>query len=340
VSDEVLAPAGATPAPTPAPPATSPSRGRRPSWQQLTQRYGAAAVLAGLFLYNAVATPYFLTYQSLVVNQLRQAVPVAIVALGMALVISTGGIDLSVGSVMAIAGQVGALLIVNGSSAYVGWTAALLVGVACGLFNGVLVARYGVQPIIATLILLIAGRGIAQLVTGGNLQNFDDPLFQFFGFGRVAGLPAQIAVCAVVAAVVAAVLRWTTLGRYVVAVGGNENSARLAGVPVARTKLLVYVTSGVLAALVGLIVVGVNSSSDANNVGLNMELAAIAAVAVAGVPLTGGRMTVVGTLVGALTLKLLENTLVAHGISRDIALIIQGAVIILALYVQRSERQS
>jgi ribose/xylose/arabinose/galactoside ABC-type transport system permease subunit len=334
VSDDLLAPAGAPAAAAPPPAAPR----RRTSWQRLTQRYGAAAVLAALFLYNAVATPFFLTYQSLVVNQLRQAVPVAIVALGMALVISTGGIDLSVGSVMAIAGQVGALLIVNGSSAYLGWVAALLVGVVCGLFNGVLVARYGVQPIIATLILLIAGRGIAQLVTGGNLQNFDNPLFQFFGFGKVAGLPAQIAVCAIVALVVGAALRWTTLGRYVIAVGGNENSARLAGVPVARTKLLVYVTSGVLAALVGLIVIGVNSSSDANNIGLGMELSAIAAVAVAGVPLTGGRMTVVGTLIGAVTLRLLENTLIAHGISRDIASIIEGAVIIAALYVQRSER--
>jgi ribose/xylose/arabinose/galactoside ABC-type transport system permease subunit len=334
VSDDVLAPAGAPAAPAPSP--SSPRR--RPSWQRLTQRYGAAAVLVALFLYNAVATPFFLTYQSLVVNQLRQAAPVAIVALGLALVISTGGIDLSVGSVMAIAGQVGALLIVGGSSAYVSWAAALLVGLACGLFNGVLVARYGVQPIIATLILLIAGRGIAQLVTGGNLQNFDDPLFQFFGFGKVAGLPAPIAVCAFVALVMAAVLRWTTFGRYVVAVGGNENSARLAGVPVARTKLLVYITSGVLAALVGLIVVGVNSSSDANNIGLGIELSAIAAVAVAGVPLTGGRMTVVGTLIGAVTLRLLENTLIAHGVSRDIASIIEGAVIIAALYVQRSER--
>jgi galactofuranose transport system permease protein len=335
VSDDVLAPAGA-PAPSAPPAAATPRRG--PSWQRLTQRYGAASVLVALFVYNAVATPYFLTYQSIVVNQLRQAAPVGIVALGMALVIATGGIDLSVGSVMAIAGQVGALLIVGGSSPYIGWLGALLVGVACGLFNGVLIARYGVQPIIATLILLIAGRGIAQLITGGNLQNFDNPLFQFFGFGKVAGMPAQIAVCAVVAIVMAAVLRWTTFGRYVIAVGGNENSARLAGVPVARTKLTVYITSAVLAALVGLIVVGVNSSSDANNIGLGMELSAIAAVAVAGVPLTGGRMTVVGTLIGVVTLRLLENTLIAHGVSRDIASIIEGAVIIAALYVQRSER--
>ncbi len=331
MSDDVLAP--------PAPPVASPPSQRRgTSWQRVTQRYGALAVLVVLFVYNAVATPYFLTFQSLVNNQLRQSAPIAIVALGMALVIATGGIDLSVGSVMAIAGQVGALVLVDGAGAYLAWAAALGVALLCGLFNGVLVARYGVQPIIATLILFIAGRGIAQLITGGNLQDFDDPLFQFFGLGKMAGLPAQIGLMVVVAVVVAAVMRWTTFGRYVVAVGGNETSSRLAGVPVARTKMAVYATSAVLAGLVGLIAVGVNSSSDANNVGVGIELDAIAAVAVAGVPLTGGRMTVAGTLIGAITLKLLQNTLIAHGIPLEIAQIIEGAVIVAALYVQRTQR--
>jgi galactofuranose transport system permease protein len=331
VTDDVLAPSAPPVAPAPVP-------RRRPSWQRLTQRYGAFAVLVVLFVYNAVATPYFLTFQSLVNNQLRQAAPIGIVALGMALVIATAGIDLSVGSVMAIAGQLGALVLVAGAGAYLGWAAALAVGVACGLFNGVLVARFGVQPIIATLILFIAGRGIAQLITGGNLQDFDDPLFQFFGLGRMAGLPTQIGVLVIVALVVGGVMRWTALGRYILAVGGNETSSRLAGVPVARTKLFVYATSGLLAGIVGLIAVGVNSSSDANNVGLGMELDAIAAVAVAGIPLTGGRMTVTGTVIGAITLKLLQNTLIAHGIPLEIAQMIEGAVIVAALYVQRSER--
>jgi ribose/xylose/arabinose/galactoside ABC-type transport system permease subunit len=332
MSDEVLAPSAPPVAPSP------PAR-RRPSWQRLTQRYGAFAVLVVLLVYNAIATPYFLTFQSLVNNQLRQAAPVGIVALGMALVIATGGIDLSVGSVMAIAGQLGALALVDGAGAYLAWGAALGVALLCGLFNGVLVARYGVQPIIATLILFIAGRGIAQLITGGNLQDFDDPLFQFFGLGRIAGLPAQIGVWVIVALVIAAVMRFTALGRYILAVGGNETSSRLAGVPVARAKMLVYATSALLAGLVGLIAVGVNSSSDANNVGLGMELDAIAAVAVAGIPLTGGRMTVAGTVVGAITLKLLQNTLIAHGIALEIAQMIEGAVIVAALYVQRSERR-
>jgi ribose/xylose/arabinose/galactoside ABC-type transport system permease subunit len=291
-----------------------------------------------LFAYNAVATPYFLTFQTLVNTDLQQAAPIAIVAIGMALVISTGGIDLSVGSVMAIAGQVGALMIVNGAGAYLSWAGALLAALLCGLFNGVLVAHFGVQPIIATLILLIAGRGIAQLITGGNLQGFDDPLFQAVGLGRAAGLPMQVAICAVVALVVGAIVRWTALGRYLVAVGGNERSARLAGVPVARTKMLAYATSALLAGLVGLITIANVSASDANNTGLGVELSAIAAVAVAGIPLTGGRMSVGGTLIGALTLLLLQNTLISHGVSTDIAQIIQGLVIILALYVQRSSR--
>jgi galactofuranose transport system permease protein len=332
MSDDLLAPPTAS-----AVDAASATR-RRTSWQRLAQRYGALAVLLVLFVYNAVATPYFLTFQTLVNTHLQQAAPIAIVAIGMALVISTGGIDLSVGSVMAIAGQVGALLIVNGSGAYLAWGGALLAACACGVFNGVLVARFGVQPIIATLILLIAGRGIAQLITGGNLQGFDDPLFQAVGLGRAAGLPMQVMICAVVALVVAAVVRWTPLGRYLVAVGGNERSAQLAGVPVARTKMLAYMTSAVLAGLVGLITIANVSASDANNTGLGVELSAIAAVAVAGIPLTGGRMSVGGTLIGALTLLLLQNTLISHGVSTDIAQIIQGLVIILALYVQRSSR--
>jgi ribose/xylose/arabinose/galactoside ABC-type transport system permease subunit len=332
VSDDLLAPPATSPVADPS------ATRRRGGWQRLAQRYGALAVLVALFVYNAVATPYFLTFQTLVNTELQQAAPIAIVAIGMALVISTGGIDLSVGSVMAIAGQVGALMIVNGAGAYLSWAAALGVALVCGLFNGVLVARFGVQPIIATLILLIAGRGIAQLITGGNLQDFDDPLFQAVGLGRAAGLPMQVAICAVVALVVGAVVRWTTLGRYLVAVGGNERSARLAGVPVARTKMLAYATCSGLAGLVGLITIANVSSSDANNTGLGIELSAIAAVAVAGIPLTGGRMSVGGTLIGALTLLLLQNTLISHGISTDIAQIIQGLVIILALYVQRSSR--
>jgi ribose/xylose/arabinose/galactoside ABC-type transport system permease subunit len=299
------------------------------------QRYGVLAALVALLLYNAAATPNFLTRQSLLLILLRQAAPVAIVAVGMAVVIGTGGIDLSVGSVMAISGQVGALLFLNGHGIPVAILAALLVAAACGVFNGTLVARFGVQPIIATLILFIAGRGIAQLVTNGQLQPLDDPGFQWMGIARIGGVPAQVLIALCVAIVVSLLMRLTVFGRYVHAVGGNASASRIAGIPAGRVKLAVYIISAVLAGLVGLIAVGANYASDANNTGVGMELSAIAAVAVAGTPLTGGRVRVWASVAGAILLTLLANTFIAHGLTKQLADMVEGAVIVLALWIQR-----
>jgi len=336
-----VTPAGAD-APVAGPPTartTVRRRGRisRAQWTVWAQRYGALAALVALFVYNAIDTPFFLTPQSLLFILLRQAAPIAIVAVGMAIVIGTAGIDLSVGSVMAIAGQVGATLVLHDQPFLLAIVAALLVAALCGLFNGTLVARFGVQPIIATLILFIAGRGMAQLITGGALQPLANPEFQWIGLARPFGVPAQVFIALVVAVVAWLVMRLTIFGRYVLAVGGNEAASRLAGVPAARVKLLAYVTSAVLAGLVGLIAVTANSASDANNVGLGMELDAIAAVAVAGTPLTGGKVNVWGAVVGAVLLKLLQNTLISHGITKEVAQVIEGAVIIGALWLQRHE---
>jgi ribose/xylose/arabinose/galactoside ABC-type transport system permease subunit len=309
----------------------------RAQWTVWAQRYGALAALVVLFVYNAIDTPFFLTPQSLLFVLLRQAAPIAIVAVGMAIVIGTAGIDLSVGSVMAIAGQVGATLVLHDKPFLLAIVAALLVAALCGLFNGTLVARFGVQPIIATLILFIAGRGIAQLITGGELQPLANPDFQWIGLARPAGVPAQVFIALIVAVVAWLVMRLTVFGRYVLAVGGNEAASRLAGVPAARVKLLVYVISAVLAGLVGLITVSANFASDANNTGLGVELDAIAAVAVAGTPLTGGKVNIWGAVVGAVLLKLLQNTLISHGITKEVAQVIEGAVIIGALWLQRHE---
>jgi ribose/xylose/arabinose/galactoside ABC-type transport system permease subunit len=315
---------------------------RRGSWRAVQwtvwgQRYGALAALVVLFVYNAIDTPFFLTRSSLLFVLLRQAAPIAIVAVGMAIVIGTAGIDLSVGSVMAIAGQVGATLVLHDHPFLLAIVAALLVSALCGLFNGTLVARFGVQPIIATLILFIAGRGIAQLISGGELQPLSNPDFQWIGLARPFGVPAQVIIAFVVALVAWLVMRLTVYGRHVLAVGGNEAASRLAGVPAARVKLLAYVTCSVLAGLVGLISVSATYASDANNTGVGMELDAIAAVAVAGTPLTGGKVTVWGAVVGAVMLKLLQNTLIAHGITKEVAQMIEGAVIVAALWLQRHE---
>src|SRR3954453_994154 len=336
-----------TPPPLGGPVAESPSvsataaarRGARRQlpWKVWAQRYGALATLLVLFVYNAAETPFFLSQQSLLFVLLRQAAPIAIVAIGMAIVIDTAGIDLSVGSVMAIAGQVRATLVLHDQPFLLAIVAALLVSALCGAFNGTLVARFGVQPILATLILFIAGRGIAQLITGGELQPLSNPDFQWIGLARPLEIPVQVLIALLVAVVASLVMRLTVYGRHVLAVGGNETASRLAGVPAARVKLLAYITSAVLAGLVGLIAVSANSASDANNTGVGMELDAIAAVAVAGTPLTGGKVTIWGAVVGAVMLKLLQNTLISHGITKEVAQMIEGAVIIAALALQRQE---
>jgi galactofuranose transport system permease protein len=315
-------------------PAREPRTTRR-DWASLTQKYGAGGALVLLFMFNVVATPNFLTVQNLLYVQGRQAAPIAIVALGMAVVIATEGFDLSVGSVMAIAGQVAVLALSFGTGPLIALILALAAGLVCGVFNGWLVASLSVQPIIATLILFIAGRGVAQLITDGKLVSVNDPVMQFLGLGAISMIPMQVVVLIVVAALLAFAVRSLPFGRFLVATGDNEQAALLAGVPVRKVKYIAYALCAVLAAAVGLMDIGRVSASDANNTGLGMELDAIAAVAVAGVPLTGGRISVVGTIVGAFLLKLLQNTLIARGIPREGAQMIQGVIIVGAIYIQR-----
>jgi ribose transport system permease protein len=305
--------------------------------------YGLLAVLVALILFNVIFTDRFLTLQSMRLN-LTQVATVAIVAVGMTLVIGTGGIDLSVGSLMAIGGAIAPLIFMSewGPFQYqwIATTVAIVVAIGVaglfGVFNGVLVARYRIQPIIATLVLFIAGRGIAQVITNGKLQTFKEPGFQSIGLGRILGIPAQAYIMVAVVLAAAWAIRSTSFGRYILAIGGNESAARLAGIPAGRVKIAVYAISGLLSGLAGLIVIAINSSSDANLVGLDMELNAIAAVAVGGTPLTGGRADVVGTLLGALILQLLRTTLISHNIDDAVARIITAAAIVLALLVQRN----
>jgi len=311
----------------------------------LARHWGAPLALLALLLFNVAVTPNFLTWQTFFVN-LTQVATIVIVATGMTLVIATGGIDLSVGSLMAIAGAL-APLIFGGTlfgpldpapGVALAIVVPVLVTAAFGLFNGFLVTSFGIQPIIATLVLFIAGRGIAQVMTNGNLQTFSNPSFQWIGLGRVFGMPVQAILMLVIVLAVAWLLRATIFGRHVLATGGNEPAARLAGVPVDRVKLAVYAVSGLLAGLAGLIVISINASADANLIGLGMELDAIAAVAVGGTLLTGGRATVVGTLLGALIIQLVRYTLLANGVPDAAALVVKAAIILLAVWLQRQGR--
>jgi galactofuranose transport system permease protein len=304
---------------------------------------GSVIALGLLLGFNLLFTPNFVSLQTLNVN-LTQVATIVIVAVGMTLVIATGGIDLSVGSLMAIAGALAPMLFLNppfGNAALgigLAFILPVLAAGAFGIFNGALVTRFNIQPIIATLILFIAGRGIAQVMTNGNLQSFRNEAFQVIGLGRPFGIPVQVVLMLLIVAFVAWLMRTTVFGRYVLSVGGNEAAARLAGVPVARVKLLVYGISGLLSGVAGLIVIAINSSSDANQVGLNMELDAIAAVAVGGTALNGGQANVVGTLLGALIIQLIRYTLLAKGIPDAAALVVKAVIIIGAVYIQRNRR--
>lgn len=309
--------------------------------RHVNSTYAALATLL-LLLYNVIVTTNFLTSQTLNIN-LTQVATIVIVATGMTLVIATGGIDLSVGALMAIAGAAAPLIFLSGvtplDTPIIGNAVALFVSVLIaglfGLFNGWLITAFRIQPIIATLILYIAGRGIAQVVTNGNLQPFKNAGFQYIGLGRPLGIPFQVILMLIIVAVAGLLMRRTTFGRYVVAIGGNESAARLAGVPVKRVKLVVYGVSGLLSGLAGLIVIAINSSSDANLVGLNMELDAIAAVAVGGTPLTGGQATIIGTMLGALIIQLIRFTLLANDVPYAVAQNINALIILAAVYAQR-----
>jgi galactofuranose transport system permease protein len=293
-------------------------------------------------LFNVVFTNDFVSSRTLNVN-LTQVAPTLIVAIGMTLVIATGGIDLSVGSLMAISGSVAALILLSGSSLLesdavaipLAFIVPVLVAGAFGLFNGALITRFKLQPIIATLILFIAGRGIAQVITNGQLKAFKEPTFQYIGLGKPLGIPFQVIIAAVIVAAAWFTLRRTTFGRYILALGGNERAAELGGVLVNRVKFAVYGISGLCAGIAGLIAIAINSSSDANRVGLNAELEAIAAVAVGGTALTGGQATIIGTVIGALIIQLLRFTLLSHGVPAAVALIVQAGIIIAAVALQR-----
>jgi ribose transport system permease protein len=299
------------------------------------QDYGVYVAVLVLLLFNAVFTENFLDLAN-VRTQLVQVAPVVIVALGMALVIGSEGVDLSVGSVMALAAAVIPLYL--GSGMWMAIAMALLAGAAAGALNGTLVAVVNLQPIVATLALLVAGRGIALVLADGQLKQIRNPDLLALGRDQVAGLPVMVWIAVVLALVVGAVVHRTTYGRQLVAVGGNRAAARLAGLPVRRVLIVTYVLCGVFAALAGVLATARLTASDPSAIGNLMELSAITAVVVGGTPLTGGRIRVLGTVAGALLMQLLRATLIKHDLPDSTAQMVQAAIILVAVYLARQRR--
>ena len=282
-----------------------------------------------------------------VVDIFNRAAPVMLIAMGMTLVIATRGIDISVGATVAISGAIaaaligGSLEIKDGVQTYVSQTpmalanfAALGAGLLCGLWNGFLVAGIGMQPIIATLILMVAGRGIAQLITGGQIVTIYYEPFFFFGNGFFLGIPFAIYLVAVVAAVLLLLVHKTALGLFIQAVGLNPTAARFSGISARALIFWVYGFCGVTAAVAGVIIASNVKSADGNNAGLMMELDAILAVALGGTLLDGGRFSLGGTLIGALILQTLSYAIYSLGVPPEINLVVKAIVVFVVCLIQ------
>ncbi|WP_432840127.1 ABC transporter permease [Dactylosporangium sp. CA-092794] len=309
-----------------------------------------AAVLIVLLVTNVFFSPGFFGIElrgghlyGSTVDILRAAAPLALVALGMTLVIATGGIDLSVGAVVAIAGALACLRISGladqGSVAGVLLAAglALALSLVLGAWNGFLVAVVGIQPIIATLILMVAGRGLAQLITDGQIITVNSGPYKMIGAGYWLGLPLCVLIAAAVIALSAVLVRRSALGMLLEAVGGNAEASRLTGIRSRRLILGVYVFAAVCAGIAGLMISSNVSSADGNNAGLLIELDAILAVVIGGTSLSGGRFSIAGTVLGAVIIKTLDITIYTVGVPPEVTLLFKAIVVIVLCLAQSAK---
>jgi ribose transport system permease protein len=298
-----------------------------------------AGTLIGLIAIIAIfglLAPDFLSQRNLV-NILQQSSINACLALGMTLVIISGGIDLSVGPTAAIAAVVTASLMVAGVPVPLAILAGIGIGIVCGLVNGVLVAYVGLQPFIVTLGTLSTYRAIALIYTGGNPVLGIPQGFRALFNGSVAGIPNSVIMVAIVALLAWILLKKTPLGEYLLAVGGNEEAAYVAGVPIAVTKITAYVISGALAAVAAMILIGRLGAAEPI-LGNLWELDAIAAAAIGGASLMGGKGSVIGTILGAIILGSMRNGLTLMNVQAFYQLLATGLIILVAMMIDRVTR--
>ena len=281
-------------------------------------------------------SPVFLTLPNLL-NILQQSSINALIALGMTLVIISGGIDLSVGPTAAMSAVFGASLMVAGIPLPLAVVLTLGVGAACGLFSGTLIAWAGLQPFIVTLGGLSLFRAIALIFTGGNPVFGIPSSFRDMINSSLFGIPTPIVIVAIIALILWTVMNKTPLGEYILAIGGNEEAARVAGVPVRQTKITVYVISGIHASLASLILIGRLGAAEPT-IGTLWELDAIAAAAIGGASLMGGKGSIFGTLIGVIILGALRNGLTLLNIQAFYQLLATGLIIIIAMLIDRATR--
>jgi simple sugar transport system permease protein len=313
--------------------------------------------LAILLLFNAFFTRNFFHIEikdgkffGILIDILNRAAPLMLLTIGMTLVIATKGIDISVSSVVAISGAIAAVLIggtliLKGNEQIfvtlvplpVAIICALLLAALCGAWNGMLVSRIGMQPIIATLVLYVAGRGIAQLITNGQIITIYYQPYFFIGNGWVFGLPFSLYIVAAIFLLTYLLTRKTALGLFIESVGINPKAAFYAGIKAKNIIFWVYVFCGLCAGLAGLIISSNVKSADGNNAGALMELDAILAVVLGGTALSGGKFYLSGSIIGALIIQTLTTSIYAIGVPPEVTLVVKALVVFLVSLIQSEE---
>lgn len=303
----------------------------------LVQKLGPLLGLLLIIIIISFMSPSFLTATN-IFNVLRQVSISALIAFGMTFVILTGGIDLSVGSTLALTGAISAGLLAGGMDPFLAMLIGLLLGAVLGAVNGVIIAKGKVAPFIATLATMTIYRGLTLVYTDGKpVSGLGDSLaFQMFGKGYFLGIPVPVLTMLLAFLVLYFILRKTTFGRRVYAIGGNEEASRLSGINVDRITIAVYSLTGMLAALSALILTSRLNSAQPT-AGQSYELDAIAAVVLGGTSLTGGRGWIFGTLVGALIIGVLNNGLNLIGVSSFFQQVVKGVVILIAVLIDRKK---
>ncbi|MGB9797690.1 MAG: ABC transporter permease [bacterium] len=318
------------------------------SFANLLLRYGIPLFIILISIYFSIAAPKFLTIDNFL-NVLRQISINTIVALGMTFVIITAGIDLSVGSIVALAAVICTGVMKNGITIShftllpppsvavgvpLGILIGLLLGAFLGAFNGFFITRFNIPPFVVTLAMMTIARGLAFIYTGGfPVPELPEP-FVNLGTGYIGSIPVPVVIMIILAFTTHYILTRTTFGRYVFAIGGNEEAARLSGININRVKLLVYTLSGFLAALAGIILAARLGSGDPKT-GYMYELNAIAAVVLGGTSLSGGKGTIGGTFLGALLIGIIDNGLVLMRVSTFYQYVVKGAIILAAVHLDR-----
>jgi len=305
---------------------------------KLLNKFKTGIGLILLVIVLSFLSEYFLTIPNLL-NIVRQVSIIAVVSFGMTMVILTGGIDLSVGSLLAFSGAISAGMLVNsGLNVFLAIIIGLAAGTALGLFNGIAVAKAKLPAFIVTLAMMTIARGFTLIYTGGRpISGFGDT-FRFFGAGYLAGIPIPVVIMILLLILIYILLSKTPLGRYIYAIGGNEKATKLSGINTERIKIAVYALNGFLAAVSGIILTSRLNSAQPM-AGEGYELDAIAAVVLGGTSLAGGSGGVIGTIIGALIIAVLNNGLNLLNVSSFYQLVAKGGVILLAVFLDRKSQQ-